>query len=160
MTVPADTDAILERLARQDPREKRIRNALIQQGIGLREATRRAAETTGRIRPHSAAADAVIAEAVNTAAARAVAGLRAARKARKAARRARERTPVPGAPVRETAALAAPVLTESELRRTPSHQLRYALLTSMPAGESPFCTGQPGPDTPMRSPFMKGLTGA
>jgi len=59
-----DAGAITERLAAQDPAEKQIRNRLIQRGYGLREATVRAAQMTGRVTgPRTAASQKDVAEA-------------------------------------------------------------------------------------------------
>lgn len=81
-----DVGAITERLAAQDPAEKEIRNRLISEGCGLREATARAARMTGRVTSsRSATSQKAIAEAAAQAVASATAARRAAKKAAKRA---------------------------------------------------------------------------
>jgi hypothetical protein len=88
--VPVDSIAITERLAAQAPEEKRIRNEFMRQGVGPREATRRAAVATGRIPASRAAPGApsrALAEVVGAAVSQATAARKGARKvARRAAR--------------------------------------------------------------------------
>lgn len=82
----ADIGAVFDRLAAQPAEEEEIRNRLISEGYGLREATARAARMTGRVtssRP--AASQRAIAEAVANAVASATAARKAAKKAAKRA---------------------------------------------------------------------------
>ena len=136
-----DVGAITERLAAQDPAEKEIRNRLISEGCGLREATARAAQMTGRVtRPRPASSQQAIAEAV----AQAVASATAARKtAKKAAKRATAEAAAARV-IQERQRLAAQ-FTETavgeQLREASGGDLAAIAATALSG------TGQPGPAT-------------
>lgn len=142
--MPIDTIAITERLARQDPEEKRIRNELMKQGVGPREATRRAAVAIGRIpAPRAAARNAALQEQV----ARVVAEADRIRKAqRKAAKRIARETAARRLVLEEHAQLAAR-FTETALSkglREASNADLAAIATIAEAGHSPFHRAAPG----------------
>ena len=139
-----DIDAVIERLAAQDPAEKKIRNGLIERGYSIREATARAARMTSRVtRPRPAASQQAIALAVAEAVASATAARKAAKKATKRA-----------------TAEAAPTRMSQERQRVAARFTETAISASLlEAGNSDLAaiaatalsgTGQPSPaDRPM-----------
>lgn len=142
--MPVDTIAITERLARQDPEERRIRNELMRQGIGPREATRRAAVATGRIRaPGAPAPQTALQEQVARVVAEAVKVRRRARKAeKKAARESAARRLV----LKQQSQLATR-FTETEIGtalREMSNAELASVATIAEAGHSPFHRAAPG----------------
>ncbi|MFI5069024.1 MAG: hypothetical protein ACHP9Z_34290 [Streptosporangiales bacterium] len=95
----------------------------------------------------------------------AIAKHEAARTARKAARRAvREQGLTAAAVLGRQPPPAVPAAAVGALADKPLHEMSRDELASVAVagttGASPFMSGLAGPDTPMRSPFWQGMTGA
>lgn len=136
---------LIERLAAQDPAEKRLRNALIERGHGIREATAIAArQSGGRPQRRPAAGRSVLAEAVAAEAARQLAARKAARKATKRTAREAEDQALVQRMVAERLALArqfSEASAGSLLREASSQDLAFTAATVM--GTRPVAAARP-----------------
>lgn len=135
-------DRLIRRLAEMPLEQKAIRNRLVEQGVGVREATRRAIQAT---RPPRAVSQAQLAEAV----AAAVARREDARRARKAAKKRAAKEAAVRAQVARAAAgqlRAAQLFSEASITATLQEASRDDLAFTAVAAMG---GRQPGPGRPV-----------